>query len=508
MSRLDKKRWSGLLDVTIDPDSSVPLSRQIFLQLRQAIVDHALPAGCSVPSSRELSRRIGVSRTSVVAAYDELYADGYIEGRRGSGTFVSHDLPPMVESLQAPPSSDSPSLRRMSVAGYRYRDLASRDVVTVDKPFSLGRCSIDPRTSEAWRRISLRNQRSIPVDALGYSDPVGRLSFRQVVSEYLKVFRAVNCSREQIMITSGAQQALDLSIKVLLNPGDRVWVEDPCYPATLRALVAADLRAVPVPVDGEGLRVSAGMDREPSPRAIFVTPSHQYPTGAVMSMSRRLELLAAASHADAWIVEDDYDSEFRYTGQPLPSLQGLDQSSRVIYVGTLSKVLFPAVRTGFAVIPLDLIAAYRGARYLTDRGPPIFYQQTIEDFMREGFFTSHVRRMRHRYQAMRDLIVEELRRNLAPYATVDLPAGGMHVIAYLEAGIDDLAVAKEALRRDVVVRPLSPLFIEREPRHGLDIGFTGFDYARMQLAAVRLGEALVHVATQAPGAIGRKDAVS
>lgn len=500
VSRLDQNRWAGLLDVTIDANSPVPISRQIFLHLRRAIVDQALPAGSAVPSSRELARRIGVSRTSIVSAYDELYAEGYIEGRRGSGTFVSNDLPPPLDAGSGMSSPGSPSTRRLSAAGIRYRDLSSGALTPPSMPFALGRCSVDARTADAWRRISLRHQRTIPGDALGYSDPFGRPSFRQVVSEYLKVFRAVQCQADQVMITSGAQQALDLSIKVLLDPGDAVWVEDPCYPATLRAVVAANLRPVPVPVDAEGLCVAAGLEREPAPRAIFLTPSHQYPTGAVMSMNRRIELLAAASRADAWIVEDDYDSEFRYTGRPLSSLHGLDKNARVIYIGTLSKVLFPAVRTGFAVIPSDLIPAFRGARYLMDRGPPIFYQQTIEDFMREGFFTSHVRRMRQRYRETRDQLVNHLRQSLAPHATVEPPDGGMHLIAGLPTSIDDRAVAEEALKRGVVVRPLSPLFIESPPRSGLDLGFTGFEMDELREATVRLGDALRTVAERRPSA--------
>ena len=283
VSRLDQNRWAGLLDVTIDANSPVPISRQIFLHLRRAIVDQALPAGSAVPSSRELARRIGVSRTSIVSAYDELYAEGYIEGRRGSGTFVSNDLPPPLDAGSGMSSPGSPSTRRLSAAGIRYRDLSSGALTPPSMPFALGRCSVDARTADAWRRISLRHQRTIPGDALGYSDPFGRPSFRQVVSEYLKVFRAVQCQADQVMITSGAQQALDLSIKVLLDPGDAVWVEDPCYPATLRAVVAANLRPVPVPVDAEGLCVAAGLEREPAPRAIFLTPSHQYPTGAVIA---------------------------------------------------------------------------------------------------------------------------------------------------------------------------------------------------------------------------------
>jgi DNA-binding transcriptional MocR family regulator len=221
-----------------------------------------------------------------------------------------------------------------------------------------------------------------------------------------------------------------------------------------------------------------------------------------MSIERRRELLQAASAADAWILEDDYDSEFRYAGHPLPSLQGLDRSSRVIYIGTLSKVLFPGLRTGFAVIPLDLVDAYRGARYLSDRGPPIAHQGVLEEFMREGFFTSHIRRMRQHYRTVLETVIADVRAALEPLATVTMPECGMRFVAYLADGIDDVAVAREAARLGVVVRPISPLYLDSMARSGIDIGFTGFNPKLMQIAATRLGAAVRIVAA------GRSDALT
>ncbi|MSP76549.1 MAG: PLP-dependent aminotransferase family protein [Rhodospirillaceae bacterium] len=498
--REGQTKWADLLDVKIDPRLSVSIARQIYQQLQEAIISTTLPAGSRLPSTRKFSERIRVSRTSVVAAYSELLAEGYIEGRRGSGTFIAAQLPSLARSRSNFVMIDEGAAgRRLSELGARYRGMAGDAAALSDQPFSAGRCSIDLPTIEAWRQISARHARSIPTDVLGYGDPFGRESFREVIAEYLRAFRSVNCTAGQIIVTSGAQQAIDLSLRVLLNPGEPVWVENPGYPALQNALRAANSIMIPVPVDERGIVVDVGLEKEPRPRAIFVTPSHQYPTGAVMAIERRRELLQAAAKADAWILEDDYDSEFRYAGHPLPSLQGLDRSSRVIYIGTLSKVLFPGLRTGFAVIPLDLVDAYRGARYLSDRGPPIAHQGVLEEFMREGFFTSHIRRMRQHYRTVLETVIADLRAALGSLAVIKMPECGMRFVAYLADGLDDVAVARAAARRGVVVRPISPLYLDGIGQAGIDIGFTGFNPRLMQIAAVRLGEAVREVAAGLQG---------
>ncbi len=519
MSRLKESRWARLIDISIDPSRGIPISRQIYLQLRQAIVERTLTAGSAIPSSRELARRLAVSRTSVIAAFEELYAEGLIEGQRGSGTFVCPMSDDPVTTLRAgamrrtttaspagpasfppsplPPASPPPQARRISRAGTQFRQIAADGTHQPARAFALGRCTIDEYTREAWRRISARHQRRFATDVSGYSDPFGRWSFREVVAEYLRAFRGVRCTPEQLLITAGAQQGIDLAIRVLLDPGDAVWVEDPGYPSTQQALRAAGIRAVPVPVDGLGMQIDIGLEREPRPRAIFVTPSHQYPTGAVMDQARRARLLEVAAATGAWIVEDDYDREFRYAGDPKPSLQGVDHAARVIYIGTLSKVLTPTVRTGFAVVPSDLIDAFRGARHVSDRFPPLFEHQVIEEFMREGYFSSHVQRTRGHYQRVRRQVVDDLQATLGPWVQIAMPDGGMHVVAYLAAGLSDRLVAREAMRHDVAVRPLSPLYLDVAPRQGLDIGFTGYPERELRSAAVRLGDAVRQAASDA-----------
>ncbi|WP_036595247.1 PLP-dependent aminotransferase family protein [Ottowia thiooxydans] len=497
MRRTGQTKWAELREITVDRDSTTQISRQIYLQLRQAIISRALPAGSRLPSSRILSERLQVSRTSVVTAFDNLLAEGFIEGKKGSGTFIAEHLPTVGgRGLMRAAASDSASLRMLSDAGYRYQDVLRESTVFNDRPFSPGRVSVDVPTIEAWRQITVRQAKSIATDVLGYGDLFGRESFRQVIAEYLRAFRSVNCTADQVIVTSGAQQGIDLAIRVLLNAEDPVWIEEPGYRAVQTALRAANIITVPVPVDESGLCVKVGLEKEPRPRAIFVTPSHQYPTGAVMSIERRYELLHAANEADAWVVEDDYDSEFRYEGAPLPSLQGLDQSSRVIYVGTLSKVLFPGIRTGFLVVPLDLVEAFRGARFLTDRGPPAAHHGVLEEFMREGYFTSHIRRMRQRYSSILEEFVPHLRSALEPFATIATPDCGMRFVAYLREDIDDREVAAEAARRGVVVRPISPMYLDGGGRSGLDICFTGYDRTLLMTAATRLGDSVRHVASR------------
>ena len=386
--------------------------------------------------------------------------------------------------------------RKLSAYGARCREYVPARVSLQTIPFITGRTSVDVQTVEAWRAISSRRLRKAdPID-YGYSDPFGLPALRAEIAEYLRAARAVRCEPEQILIVSGAQQAIDLSFRVLLNPGDAAGVEDPCYPATRAALQALGAKIVPVPVDESGIVVAKGVATDPDARLAYVTPSHQYPSGAAMSMARRLELLAWARNRGAWIIEDDYDSEFRYAGRPLASLQGLLQNECVIYVGTLSKVLFPGIRVGFAVIPRDLMDAFAGARFLADRHPSTLQQAIVADFLKQGFLTSHIRRMRQRYREARDFTVEVLTHCLGARAVPATPECGMQLVAYLESGLSDVAVAQAAQAHGVMVRPVSPMYLEAPPRSGLLLGFTGFDLPSLQVATERLAYAVERTARE------------
>lgn len=492
MAAGNRLKWAEFLDLHVEADESIPLFRQVYLGLRDAIIDTALAPGSRLPSTRELAKRLGVSRTSVLAAYDQLLAEGYVEGKAGSGTYVSSDLPePVVTPAQEPEVARAGQARRtLSAYGARCREYAPAQVSLDTIPFITGRTSVDPQTVEAWRAISSRRLRKAePID-YGYSDPFGLPALRREIAEYLRAARAVRCDPEQILIVSGAQQAIDLTLRVLLDPGDAAWVEDPCYPATRAALQALGARQVPVPVDESGIVVERGIEAEPDARLAYVTPSHQYPTGVAMSMARRLELLAWARSRGAWIVEDDYDSEFRYAGRPLASLQGLMPHDCVIYIGTLSKVLFPGIRMGFAVVPHDLLDAFAGARFLADRHSSTLQQAVVADFLREGFLTSHIRRMRHRYREARDTTVEIVGEKLGPWATPARPDCGMQLVAYLKEGLSDIAVAQAAQRHGVSVRPVSPMYLKAPPSQGLLLGFTGHSLPSLRIATERLAQAI------------------
>ncbi|MDO9245551.1 MAG: PLP-dependent aminotransferase family protein, partial [Phenylobacterium sp.] len=321
-------------------------------------------------------------------------------------------------------------------------------------------------------------------------EPAGDLRLRTAVTDYLRAARGVVCEPEQVIVTSGAQHAVDLTARLLLTPGDQVWLEDPGYPATWHALTAGGARAVPVPVDRSGLVVQAGVEAAPDARAAFVTPSHQFPLGVALSMGRRLELIAWARAAGAWIVEDDYASEFRYAGAPLASLQGLDGGERTIYVGTLNKSLFPGLRLGYLVAPKVLVEPFAALRRLADRQPPTLTQAITRDFMDSGQFAAHIRRRRLAYKAQRDALAEALALRLGAVVEPDVPDQGMHLIAYLKDGRSDREAEARAAAKGVLARAISPLYHAAPPRQGLLLGFTGFPAKGMAAGVARLAAAL------------------
>jgi GntR family transcriptional regulator/MocR family aminotransferase len=486
-----RSRWADFLDLTVDSRSETPLLQQVYLLLRTAILSHALTPGSRLPSTRQLADRLCVSRTSVLSAYDQLLAEGYVEGRTGSGTYVTQDVPqPIIAPLVPAKSGGRTTNRRLSNAGTRFRKIAETLGAPDNIPFNTGCASVDAITIETWRRVAFRQAKTLEKANLYYADPIGELSLRTEVAQYLRAARAVCCEPEQIVIVSGAQQAIDLSLRALINPGDSVWVEDPGYLGARAALNAIGARLIPVPVDENGLVVSAGIRAQANARAAYITPSHQYPTGAVMSMRRRLEVLAWAQEHDAWIIEDDYDSEFRYVGRPLASLQGIDKDCRVIYVGTLSKMLFPGIRIGFAVVPMDLTDVFTGAKFITDRQPPSLQQAMVTDFMRSGFLTSHIRRMRLQYREARDVVVKAVTQHMGDLIEVEVPDCGIQLMIHFKHGISDVEVAKKARAKGIVVKPLTTLYLGAPARQGLLLGYSGFDLRKLRTASLQLSEVI------------------
>jgi GntR family transcriptional regulator/MocR family aminotransferase len=477
--RQEKSGWARLYAWRpVDRHSPATLSHQVYLQVRSAILSRSLTGGTRLPSSRELASRLDVARMSVIAAYEQLLAEGYVTAKTGSGTFVSADLPEDF-NLRGPQQQ-----RRRPDAPAKPDQPAYSD----PRPFNMGRTLVDDRSVETWRRLMRQAARSLGSQDLGYSDPGGFPVLRDAICRYLQAARAVRCEPGQIIITAGTQQGIDIATRVLLRPGDRVWVEDPGYPLTRDMLVAAGMRVCPVEVDEHGLQVGAGLKTAHRARAAYVTPSHQYPLGVVLSMARRLELLAWARDSDAWIIEDDYVSEFRYAGLPLASLQGLDDSDRVVYIGTLNKALFPGLRLGYLVAPWSMQRAFVDARHLMDRQPPSLLQSVIAEFMSQGHFSSHIRRMRQQYRMQRDALAHELARHAGDAVTVHRPDQGMHLVAGLREGIHDLAVERAAGAAGLVARAMSRTYVKARPRPGLMLGFSGYPTHVIGPAAARLAK--------------------
>jgi GntR family transcriptional regulator/MocR family aminotransferase len=466
--------WSNFYGWRVERRSGTPLSRQIYMQVRRAVLNGVLGPGSELPSSRTMAARLGVARACVVVAYDQLSTEGYVESRLGSGTFVCTDLRDLVSSARRRTRAGAAKPRPVPAPAKALAEFERSATYAEGRPFNTGRTLIDARTLEAWRKFTHQAVRSLGAYDLGYTDPAGSIELRRSICEYLQAARAVRCQPEQVVITAGTQHAIDIAIRVALVPGDDVWVEDPGYPLTHAQLLLAKVRPRAIPVDRHGIVVTTGLRLAPNARAAFVTPSHQFPTGVALSMPRRLELLAWARKSGAFIVEDDYTSEFRYSGPPLASLQGLDEDERVIYVGTLNKALFPGLRLGYAVVPRAVLSAFATARYLIDRQPPTLYQTVLAQFMQQGHFAAHVRRMRQMYREQRDALAATLVRKAAGQLEVDVPDQGMHLVAYLEADRRDIEIETAAARAGLVVRAISRFYRSAPPRPGLMLGFSGY----------------------------------
>ena len=481
--------------ISLELSSGAPYYRQLYDGVRRAILSGLLPAGTRLPSTRTLAAELGISRTTVVTAFEQLLAEGYLEGKVGSGTFVARHLPDDLLSVAFKADRESRPARSGRGLSGRGALLAATPTTAVrdrgsPRAFRPGVPALDEFPDAAWRRVSRKVWRRPSGGLLGYGDPAGYRPLREAIARYLGASRAVRCVPEQVIVVSGSQQALDLAARVLLDPGDAVWVEDPGYMGARGALSGAGARLVPVPVDGEGLGVAVGVAREPEARLACVTPSHQYPLGVTMSLSRRLELLGWANRSGAWVVEDDYDSEYRYTGCPLEALQGLDSEGRVLYIGTFSKVLFPALRLGYLVVPSDLIEAFVSARELIDRHPPTVDQAILAGFIAEGHFMRHLRRMRALYAERQAALVEEVARELPGLLEVNPAAAGMHLVGWLPEGADDREASRRAADLGVEVPPVSLYGSVSGGRGGVMLGYAAVGDREMRGGVRRLAAAL------------------
>jgi GntR family transcriptional regulator/MocR family aminotransferase len=460
--------------VAVNRRGESPLHKQIYDGFRAAILLGNLRPGQRVPSSRSLGIDLKVSRLPVLQAYGQLMAEGYFESRAGAGTFVAESLPESLTTCEAAAqqvpsiaSGPRPVARRSEILPEYRRPLWSVGWGA----FSVHQPAFDHFPFSIWSKLLSRHSQSPRLSAIHNVDSLGSEVFREAICEYLRTSRAVRCDPSQVMIVSGSQQALDITARVLLEKGSGVWMEEPGYWLARKAFAGVGCRLQPVPVDEDGLIVTEGIDRFPDARAAYVTPSHQYPLGATMSATRRIELLNWAQRAGSWIIEDDYDSEYRFDCAPISSLQGLDGNNRVVYIGTFSKVLFPSLRLGYLVIPRDLVAHFSAVRYAMDIFPPYLYQEVITDFMREGHFARHIRKMRLLYGERRSALVASLHQYLETRVNLRGAQAGMHLAVTLSGDFSDLEIATRAAEKGLWLWPLSPSYLDKPAHQGLILGF-------------------------------------
>lgn len=464
--------------LALEFSSETPLYRQISMWFEGAIASGKLQPGQRVPSTRALAKELKVSRIPVLGAYKLLIEGGYLQTFVGAGTCVSVSIP---DALMSPRTEGRPDANAVGLQSTAKRTV-SRRVLGMSAPARawMQRCrgctNLEQFPMAAWSKLLSRHIRKVSPDVMGYGDPMGYGPFREALTEFLGAFRAVKCDASQIMVTTGGQQGLQIASLALVDRKDSVWVEDPCYPGTVRALQAAGAHLVPVPVDGGGLNVECGIDRSKNARAVFVTPSHHMPLGVTMSASRRRELLSWAARTGAWIIEDDYDSEYRFSGSPPASLQGIDSDGRVIYVGTLAEVMFPALRLGYLVIPQDLIPSFLDIRNATDTlATSVLYQMAMTDFIREGHFSRHLRRMRDVYMQTRNMLATAIAARTDGLLEVVGDEAGMRLLALLPARIDDVEIATKCPKTSATVYPLSECYMNPPQRGGLMIGYANLD---------------------------------
>ena len=475
------------LHLPLDRSSEHPIHRQIYDGLRRAILEGRLSPGQLVPSTRALAEDLGVSRLPVLTAYDQLLHEGYLEGRTGSGTFVSGAIPDDLLT-PPPPGARAPARRvgRVTHSAPRPRDEGGLG------PFRMSLPALDRFPHAIWARLVARRARMLRPADMAYGDPAGLVALRVAVAEHLRAARTVRCEVEQVLIVSGSQAAARLAATVLLGSDDRVAMEEPGSPLIRAALGAEGADVVPIPVDEEGISVAALQRRGIRVRAAYVTPSHQYPLGTSMTAARRLALLDWAHREGAWLLEDDYDSEYRYVSRPLGALQGMDAHERVIYSGTFSKVLFPALRVGYIVVPSALRQRFVDARETFDLFSPTLYQLALADFLREGHFARHLRRMRGVYRARRDALLTGLARHCAGRLTVINADAGLHLAVLLEGGLDDRDLVRRMAARGLTATPLSICYTGGGGggRSGLLLGFGGSTERRLLEATRVLGQIL------------------
>lgn len=476
----------------VDRDSGRPIAVQLVSGIRELVLSGVLAPGQRLPSSRTFAADLGISRTTAIAVYESLTAEGLIVSRVGSGSYVSDVLKAKGESVTADrDGSVKQPTRLASLASRASEQFFPRlSHPTQPRPFVTGLPALDLFPMPLWAKLTARHWRAARGHMLGYPEPGGLPELRRAIATHLRANRGIVCDPEEVFIVNGAQEAFNRIGNTLIDPGDAVWFENPGPIGARNGLLACGARMVPVSVDGEGIDVAAGLEAEPNFRLAFVTPSHQHPLGAVMSLQRRFELLQAAARADAWIVEDDYDGEFYYSGHPPPTLKSVDTAGRVIYVGTFSKSLFPGLRIAFMVVsaPLsDVFARIAGAAL---QGASTMMQAVVASFIEEGHFASHIRRMRKIYTERHEVLIDAAARRLNGAILVKPTDSGIQTVGHLLTGHGERQVAEAAAARDVIVAPLERFCIAPISAKGFALGFSTSTPAEIRAGVDRLAAAI------------------
>jgi GntR family transcriptional regulator / MocR family aminotransferase len=461
---------ASTLDLGIDRTDREPIQAQLARQIRDLVLTGRLKPQTKMPSSRALSEELGVARATVVEAYEQLSGEGYLETKSGSATRVAVELPEALLNVE-------------EQAGAAKKTSPRQTKRIPARPFRSGLIDWEHFPHDEWGRLLGRYWRNPPIALLEHNDVFGWLPFRAAIAAHLFEWRGISCAPEQVIVTAGGMDAFDLVHRAVLTPGDQVWLEEPGYATARRVFSLGGASVVGVPIDGEGLIVAEGRARAPEARLAFVTPARQYPTGVTMPLSRRLELLDWANEAGATIVEDDYDSEYRYIGRPLPALMSLDHQSRVIYSGTFSKVFSPIVRLGFIVVPKEMIEVFREERGNHGAPPSLMVQPALAEFMTSGAFAVHIRRMRRTYAARRQCLIDALSPGDGRLFKLDAAPSGLMLLLRLQEGVADTAIAEKLRTLNIETQTLSSHFASEQREQGLLLSFAGFNEKDLRAAA-------------------------
>jgi len=481
--------------LALDRASKIPIHRQIYSQIRNLILAGDLPGGTRLPSTRTLGMELGISRITLVNAFQILTSEGFLRSRAGDGTYVGDEwLNDVVTApeIRRPEISNRGGLAASNRGSDLHRQTSPSWNPEDSESFVASQVGIDLFPAPVWKKLIGRHSEEQSIEMLGYPEAQGYRPLRHAVADYLRDSRGIDASVEQIVITSGAQQAINALMLLMADPGDEVWMEDPGHIAAFAAMLANGCKVRPVQIDDSGAdpgRMAAGLR---AGRLMFLTPSRQHPLGVRMSLARRMDWVAWANEQGSWLIEDDCDSELRYRGSRLPSLYELDRGQHVVHVGSFSKIMFPSLRVGYVVLPPDLIDSFATAISVTGRAPATLMQAATADFVREGHLNAHVRRSRKIYAQRQQALLRELQKQLAPFIRAEAVDAGMHVIGWLPDGVDDQRLAAQLADKGVYTYALGDYLLERSMPPALLIGFAATDAGHMPDAVNYMVRALRH----------------